>query len=136
MVKKIGFTGTQAGMSGRQAVGLATLLYRVLTNGEEFHHGMCKGADANAHFIATAVYKVIGHPPIKTDKMMDTDDSMVWFHEKRVPKDYLDRDQDIVDECDVLIATPRTREEELRSGTWATIRRARKAGKPVFILWP
>ena len=50
-------------------------------------------------------------------------------------KRYLERNRDIVDACDILIACPRTLKEELRSGTWATVRYARKVGKPVAILW-
>jgi hypothetical protein len=35
-----------------------------------------------------------------------------------------------------VIAAPMSSAEILRSGTWATIRYARKAGKPVLIIWP
>jgi len=56
--------------------------------------------------------------------------------EYRNPQDYLVRNQDIVNECDVLVATPKENNEVLRSGTWATIRRATKAKKPVLIVNP
>lgn len=36
----------------------------------------------------------------------------------------------IISNCDVLLAFPRTLHETVRSGTWATIRRARKADRP------
>jgi len=48
----------------------------------------------------------------------------------------LERNSDIVADSDLLLATPRFYEEELRSGTWATVRRARKANKPLIIVWP
>lgn len=48
----------------------------------------------------------------------------------------LKRNYDIVDACDILLAAPRTLTEELRSGTWATIRYARKTGKKYLILAP
>lgn len=46
---------------------------------------------------------------------------------------YMKRNDRIVHHADRLIAFPRTRKEEQRSGTWATIRRARKAGKQVTL---
>jgi predicted Rossmann fold nucleotide-binding protein DprA/Smf involved in DNA uptake len=48
-----------------------------------------------------------------------------------VPGGYMARNDAIVAHSDVLLAFPRTREEVVRSGTWATIRRARKAGVEV-----
>jgi hypothetical protein len=48
----------------------------------------------------------------------------------------LDRNKMMVDDCEALIATPRLMVEELRSGTWSTIRYARKCRKPVHIVWP
>ena len=51
-------------------------------------------------------------------------------------KDYLVRNHDIVDVCDVLVATPGQKEEQIRSGTWATIRYARKIRKQIIIVYP
>lgn len=47
---------------------------------------------------------------------------------------YMMRNDELVRQCDVLIAFPPTHREELRSGTWATVRRATKAGKQVVLL--
>jgi outer membrane protein insertion porin family len=47
----------------------------------------------------------------------------------------LDRNRAIVDSCDVLIACPKGPEEQ-RSGTWATVRYARKQKKRIVIIWP
>lgn len=46
---------------------------------------------------------------------------------------YMDRNDALVAACDLLLAYPRTDREQLRSGTWATIRRARKARKMIII---
>jgi len=46
---------------------------------------------------------------------------------------YLKRDDALVRYCNVLAAFPRTSNEERRSGTWATIRRARKAGRFIMV---
>lgn len=47
----------------------------------------------------------------------------------------LDRNRDIVEAAEVLIACPDGPERQ-RSGTWATIRHALRVGKPVVIVWP
>tara|TARA_Y100000034_G_scaffold137014_1_gene218432 strand:- start:3830 stop:4225 length:396 start_codon:yes stop_codon:yes gene_type:complete len=122
-----GFTGTRKGLSERQRNVLALLL-RDCT----FHHGDCEGADTEAHGIARENgCSVHLHPPIN--------DSARAFCEADVseePKEYLVRNHDIVDFSDVLIACPRQKKEQLRSGTWATIRYARKAGKSLMIVFP
>jgi hypothetical protein len=48
-----------------------------------------------------------------------------------IPGGYMKRNDVLVAHADVLLAFPKTPQEELRSGTWATIRRARKAGVEV-----
>lgn len=51
------------------------------------------------------------------------------------PKPYLQRNKDIVHECDILIAVPvDPLVEEKRSGTWTTIRYARKLNKQIIII--
>jgi hypothetical protein len=49
------------------------------------------------------------------------------------PKPFLDRNKDIVNSCDILIACPENDIEVLRSGTWSTIRYAKKINKPVLL---
>lgn len=44
---------------------------------------------------------------------------------------YMERNDALVEHADLLIAFPRTEHEVLRSGTWATVRRARKRGVEV-----
>lgn len=133
----LGFTGTSAGMSAYQRLALL----KILEQGDvgEFHHGDCVGADAEAHDIADSMdISIVIHPPTdtrhrayKTPKGDDWGD-MMWLP----PKPYLERNHDIVDACDKLIAAPKEDTEQLRSGTWATVRYARKVGKPVVILLP
>ena len=36
----------------------------------------------------------------------------------------------------MMIAAPSEAEEQRRSGTWSTVRFARKQGKPVFVISP
>ncbi len=127
---KIGFTGTQQGMTDAQANTTAALIQRL--DPEEAHHGDCIGADAEFHRMCRLYsVKIVRHPPIKTDKRSFCD-----FDLDRLPQDHLVRNRDIVREVDVLIATPRSNQEEVRSGTWATIRHAEDAKVPRYIVWP
>lgn len=129
----IGFTGTQQGMSNAQLETLRKLLDSVdAISGQEFHHGDCIGADAQAFQIAKQLdYVTVCHPPLNPSKRAFTQNS------RQLPvKPYLDRNRDIVDASEMLIATPKGMQEELRSGTWATIRYACRQRKPIQIIWP
>lgn len=55
------------------------------------------------------------------------------YHQSMPP---LDRNRLMVGMADRLLAMPAGMEEELRSGTWATIRYARKGQKPITVFWP
>ena len=125
---RIGFTGTREGLSGAQQASLLDLLRGHL----ELHHGCCVGADFDAW--ATAVHLGIpteGHPPKNKRLLADTHDNRT---RKALP--YLVRNRAIVDSTDGLIACPVGYQEGQRSGTWATVRHARRTGKPVTIIWP
>lgn len=127
---KIGFTGTQAGMNPRQKEKLRFLLK--FLRATEFHHGDCVGADAEAHDIATELgIKTIGHPPSNPSKRAYCNTT-----ETRKEYPYLVRNHHIVDDTEVLIAAPKTNEEELRSGTWATVRYSRQLRKKRWVCKP
>lgn len=64
-------------------------------------------------------------------------DFRVWcssYQELPSGTDYMDRNQELVNQVIDLTAFSRTPDEELRSGTWATVRRARARGIPVTII--
>jgi hypothetical protein len=126
----IGYTGTQAGMSDRQMSALYTHL-SLLHPGSEFHHGDCIGGDEEAHGIAMSFgLRIVIHPPINSRKRAFCKGAAVVLE----PKDYIPRNHDIVDAIELLIAAPKTDGEELRSGTWATVRYARKGNKQRLLL--
>lgn len=127
-----GFTGTSrpSGMSSRQLKQVRWLLAGVMT----LHLGDAVGADEQAHGEATALgIYTIGHPPDLKGRRAFCD-----YNEMRDEKPYLVRDKAIVAESpDGLIAAPRGFIEVQRgSGTWATIRYARKAKRKIWIVWP
>lgn len=125
---RIGFTGTQQGCTPQQLESLR----RVLSFATEFHHGDCIGADAQARGLVPLGCRTVCHPPKNPSKRAWTQNDATLPE-----KEYLERNHDIVDACPDLVATPKGFEEEPRwSGTWATIRYARRAGTRVTIIWP
>lgn len=128
----IGFTGTAAGMTPAQAARVEGLLRAA--GGGVFRHGMCKGSDAEASLIAHRLgYRVVGYPGHGADGVARREG---YADEVRAAKPFLDRDSDIADDCMVLIATPRGDREVMRSGTWATVRRAEKLRRGLLIAAP
>lgn len=128
---RIGFTGTQQGMDKLQSFALSLLLHD-WTLPSEFHQGDCIGADVHAAVIARGIgFKIIGHPPL-----IQTKRAFYPADEEREPRDYLTRNHNIVLETQEMIATPFQAEEKLRSGTWATIRFAKKLKRKVTIILP
>lgn len=118
---KIGFTGTQTGLTEGQKRWITDVLSDLYKHGAEFHHGDCIGADTEAADIAFKIgYKLHSHPPIYNVRRAHH-----AFHVSYEPKDYLERNRDIVDEVEFLIGAPRYPNEKQRSGTWSTLRYAR-----------
>jgi hypothetical protein len=121
-------------------IGLIKQAVKYLQSGQtnlvpEFHHGDCIGADAEAANIFRLCISpniLVSHPPLNPSKR-----AYVLSAEVRPEKEYLERNQDIVNETAFLIACPKEfAGEELRSGTWSTVRYARKVGKRVTIVRP
>lgn len=127
----LGFTGTQQGCTAAQLMALRHLLTATLRHNDIFRHGDCTGADAQAHVMARLTGAIIHiHPPTNATKRAHCDGDVIWL-----PRPYADRNHDIVTRSDRLIACPKG-PEELRSGTWSTVRFARGTGRPVTIVWP
>lgn len=129
-ITNIGFTGTQIGMTEQQKATVSKLITAL--NPYCVHHGDCIGADKDFHEIALSHgIDVFIHPPSNESKR-------AFCHPgfRFLPKPYLERNRDIVDETGILIATPKNSLEELRSGTWSTIRYAQKRYKAIIIVMP
>lgn len=132
----VGFTGTKVGMTRRQYARVEQLLDQVWAENRgtrvRVHHGDCIGADHHFHTLARRFgFYVVSHPPVVIKYRAFT-----RADEEREPKPYHDRNHDIVWESDRLIATSRTNGEELRSGTWSTIRFARRHDLVPDIVFP
>jgi len=133
---KVGFTGTQKGMTDGQKLTFKALI-RNLHPIKEFHHGDCIGSDEESHsfFSPSPITTIHSHPPINESKRSFCKRDFKFV--EHPPKEYLPRNRDIVDACLVLIATPKGPEHlNKRSGTWYTIRYAKKTGKRVYFIMP
>lgn len=138
---KLGFTGTQAGMTRYQRKQLLHHLNRWVGEGYthlEIHHGDCIGADEQFHDLCVDFWPsdrltVVVHPPVNETKR-----AFVAFPGQTVlpARPYLERNHAIVDAVDGMLASPKELREQLRSGTWATVRYARKTGVPLILMAP
>lgn len=135
-MKRFGFTGTREKMTPRQKAWLVEWLGVHTRPNDELHHGDCVGADEFVHYVALALgLRVKVHPP--EDKRHQAfcsgfDDRAQVFP----PLPYHRRNENIVSHTDELIAVPRRQFEEMRSGTWSTVRKARRFNKPITIIGP
>ncbi len=130
---RIGITGTRQGMSSMQMLGCSLVLGKF--DPEWVIHGAAIGVDTEAHSIAGSL-RIRRH--VWPSNMPDmTGDCPIESRDKiETPHYPLDRNHDIVDGSHVLLAFPNSREETLRSGTWATIRYALRVWKPTVIFYP
>jgi hypothetical protein len=129
-----GFTGTRERLTAVQTTALGRVLD--LFEPYQVQHGDCVGADEAVHYLClTKSILICVRPPIDTKHR-------AWcslVHPYVVscePKPYLQRNHDIVNNSTYLIACPKEAAEVLRSGTWATVRYAKKQGKVVYIIFP
>lgn len=135
---KVGFTGSREGMTEAQLRAFRKGAAELFTDpSNAFHHGCCVGADEQAAVAVrahhTPAVSIIGHPPSHYAQLSET--ACAVNDENHDPRPYLDRNRDIVDASDVLMACPKGPEEQ-RSGTWATVRYGRRKGKRIVIVWP
>ncbi len=128
---RVGFTGTQSSVTQMQWNSLYYILQRLQPT--ECHHGDCIGADKLFHQAAKILNcpLVVIHPPQDPSKRAFCQGALL-----RPEKPYLERNKDIVNETERLIGMPKLAEEEMRSGTWSTIRYARKLLRPIYLILP
>lgn len=127
---KLGMTGNRNGMNENTKNKLIEFIKN--NKIDEVHHGDCVGADKNFHDICSSNnIKIIIHPPINNKlRAFSKSDNILQ------PVGYLQRNKNIVDSTDMLIGFPNDKQETLHSGTWSTIRYARKNKKKIHIIFP
>lgn len=135
----VGFTGTRAGMNEGQTAQLVQILscLAATPGPREFHFGGSGKSDLAARALALASgYAIHWHPCPGValwslpSRLFEQAQHETW-HEVFPP---LVRDKNIVAIAEIVIAAPEFDDEELRSGTWATVRYGNRATKPVIHL--
>ena len=102
------------------------------TQFDTFRHGDAIGADAIGHNIAVELgYHIIIYPPTNPHYRAFCQSDNI-----EPTADYIKRNHNFVDRSTLLLAVPNGNKEMLRSGTWATVRYARKKGIEIRILYP
>lgn len=128
----LGFTGTRRGLTEAQRVQLIQMLHALRSRQNVLHQGGAVGADREAMVLARQLrYDIHWHPSTLNEVTFDRQYERDEWHDTYPP---LARNRHIAQACEVLIAAPLTDEEELRSGTWHTVRCARDLVKPVILL--
>jgi hypothetical protein len=128
---RIGFTGTRFGMTQIQKDAIKAILSEMRP--ESVHHGDCVGADYEFDRIARKLNLAVRiHPPLNNELRAYCSYSAI---ENYTPEEYHSRNRAIVDATNMLIAAPLEPKEILRSGTWMTIRYARKREHPCVIVF-
>jgi hypothetical protein len=127
----VGFTGTRDGMTTEQFTKVAQKIEdfkefyiddNVRKGALSFHHGDGTGADFQAHGIAKNLnYNIIIHPPENDKARAFCVGDMIL---PELP--YIERNHNIVEMSKYMLGVPKEDVEQLRGGTWATIRYARK----------
>lgn len=126
----LGFSGNgDRDMAPRQLKAVRKLLYDC----NVLHLGDCIHADEQAYAVAISLgIKTVGHPPDQGRKR-----AFLQYDEEWPVRPYLHRNDDIAHAgIDGLIAAPEGWVEVLRSGTWSTVRYARKYGRHIWIVRP
>jgi hypothetical protein len=137
----IGFTGTQRGMSEAQKREVKAIITKFVsqqpTDGMIFHqahHGDCIGADAEFNELVDNKWCLTySHP---ASDVAESKKAHCQCDDINPAKPALIRNHDIVYVADLMIACPGQFKEAQRSGTWATIRYARKCHKPLIVISP
>lgn len=126
----VSFTGTRRGMTGKQRKSFRWILKKL--KADTLVHGDCVGADEEAGEEANDLGMVVHLLPSTSETRAFSKVGIVIAE----PKPPLERNPDIVDAGNCLIACPAKMQEELRSGTWAAVRYARKQDCLIWIVWP
>jgi hypothetical protein len=142
-IASIGITGSRTMPTPAQKYVMSTLVNALCLPGSELHHGCCIGTDETAHFIAARIprVRICGHPGYGRNQSspyrMNSGREIFAVMHAALP--YAQRNRAIVEACITLLAFPLYPEDDsrsLHSGTWQTVRIARRLRKPVIRIPP
>lgn len=131
----LGFTGTRAGMTYKQTVAVTGFLTKIDPGNAV--HGDCTGADEDFDNICKALGIFREVFPGKNNQGDSPNRAFCDAEIIHPVLPYLVRDRIIVEKAKLgLIACPKGKTEERRSGTWTTVRYARNMLRPIYIIFP
>ena len=133
---KIGFTGNRHGITQVQQEQIIEILNKY--DNLIVSHGDCIGSDTDFHNICINYKNTHTDKKIRIDIYPPDNPKLRAFNQGDLimdEKPYLQRNLDIIKNSSVIIACPIDKnKEELRSGTWSTIRQVRKQKLIIHIL--
>ena len=133
---KIGFTGNRYGITSEQKDQIISILDKY--NNIIVSHGDCIGSDTDFHNLCINYRNLHTNKKITINIFPPNNPKLRAFNQGDLlmdEKPYLQRNLDIIKNSSILIAVPIDKnKEELRSGTWSTIRNARKRKLTIYIL--
>jgi hypothetical protein len=132
---KIGFTGNRNGLNSEQEEQITLLLNKY--NNIIVSHGDCVGSDTDFHKLCINYKETHLDKTIMIHIYPPNNSSLRAFNQGDLlmeEKPYLERNLNIIKNSSILIACPIDKnKEELRSGTWSTIRQAKKQNVLTYI---
>ena len=133
---KIGFTGNRHGLSEEQKEDIKSILdkYKNII----VSHGDCVGSDTDFHNLCVTYREQHPETSLEIHIFPPDNPTLRAFNEGDLlmkENSYLGRNLQIIKYSSFLIACPIDKnKEELRSGTWSTIRQAQKRNVKIYIL--
>ena len=135
---RVWFTGTQQGMSPEQLAAFVAALPDDIT---EFHHGACKGADAQAALALRERHpelRIVAHHGMSQygHTNLQSKPAMAVSTKVEATAQFRERNEVIVSSCDMMFAAPPTKPCPYRGGTRMTINIAAKAQRTLVCVYP
>lgn len=131
-VTSLCFTGTRNGLTQQQVDTLCECLRELQP--KICRHGDCVGADKNFHDLVRLLLPSAGiliYPSNILGLRAYCGGDVILK-----TADPLDRNRSMVDASEYVVACPGERMEQQRSGTWSTIRYAKKSNKNMTVVYP
>jgi hypothetical protein len=138
----VSITATSAGLTEQQRMQFVDLCFALDEPIDELHHGDCIGGDDELDDLAARqglCRMIVMHPASGSAAHKRAHANLrnwPYPRELRDPAPPIERDHIMVDSTELTIALPRSMQEERRSGTWATIRYAKRTGAHLAIIYP
>lgn len=156
MTIAIAFTGPARNLSGEERALIRTTVQGIEGEPDLFLSGAARGVDTTAAHNAIKAFPHVKHriiiprhngefcphdvPSIRVIKRQAEELGVDLVVEgapsagRNEREGYMIRNDTLALNCTHMLAFPETSEEEQYSGTWATIRRAKKLGRPIKIV--